>query len=217
MYSFLIIKDVNLGMLSKVDVSQWIPKQNKGKLCDSLFSVEIDAKSSPNDEFETFKKRLFNINSWAEYSGREKAEFSHVDIHGNALDRDPSNGDLIKIKVPGLFNFFESGYDWVQIQNLEIKNNSEAKWIVFQLIPCTCPNTSNKNIAHFLTNDSSNTFILIEKLGIIQFSVHGRNELPNCEKTKFWHRCRNKLVANGGFLGLSKMQWQSLVEGLLQK
>ncbi|WP_407405743.1 hypothetical protein [Chryseobacterium sp.] len=204
-------------MVKRIDVSRWIPKQNKGKLCDSLYCIEINDSLKSKVTFEIYKDRLFDINHWANYSGKEKAEFSHVDSQGNTLDRDPSNGDLIKIKVPGLFNFFEKGYDWVQIRNLKINYTTKEKMVVFQLVPYPCPGAKNETVAHFLTDESSNTFVLIEKSGILQFSIHGRNELPNNKKGQIWKRVRNKIVASGGFFGLSKMQWQSLTEGLLKK
>jgi len=45
--------------------------------------------------------------------------------------------------------------------------------------------------------------------------VNGRNEQPNTDAENLIDKARNIAVAAGAMLGFSKVQWKSLVDGLV--
>jgi len=50
----------------------------------------------------------------------------------------------------------------------------------------------------------------------ISAEVHGRNEKPNTKADATVDVARNAAVATGAISGFAKLQWKSLVNGLLQ-
>jgi hypothetical protein len=47
--------------------------------------------------------------------------------------------------------------------------------------------------------------------------VYGRNEKPNTDTETLSDKARNAAVAGGAITGFSKLQWKSLVNGLVKK
>ena len=46
-------------------------------------------------------------------------------------------------------------------------------------------------------------------------AVHGRNEKPNTDIEKTSDKIRNALIGSAATQGIAKIQWQKLVNGLL--
>ena len=44
----------------------------------------------------------------------------------------------------------------------------------------------------------------------------GRNEVPNTEADNLLDKARNAVVAIGAMIGLSELQWEKLVKGLVR-
>lgn len=83
------------------------------------------------------------------------------------------------------------------------------------LQPTTRPGASQKELAHFFSQQSSNTLILAQQKEVLQFSVHGRNEVVN-HNTSLIKKIRNLFIAQLSTNGLSKIQWQGLCDGIIQ-
>lgn len=82
--------------------------------------------------------------------------------------------------------------------------------------PADSPLNNKKAVAHFFEPETSSTFVVKRNRSTIQAEVHGRNEMPNTHTDSVWDRIRNLFVAVGAMLGVSKLQWKSLVEGLIK-
>ena len=55
----------------------------------------------------------------------------------------------------------------------------------------------------------------LEEEEIITAGVYGRNEVPNTKSEAVMDKVRNAAVALGAILGASRVQWESLVHGIL--
>lgn len=195
-----------------IDVQRWIPPQRKGRTCDNVAYL----KGVSPQFFELVKARLLNIDRWAEFTGKEKAEFSLVNALGEKIERVPMVGDLIRVKLPLIQNIFGSRYDWVEIVKLDEIVEYNLKLVRLMLRPTQNPHTQEKVISHFLDDDASNTLILAIQGAKIQMSIHGRNEVINMSPFPNLLKClRNQFVSRTGFAGLNSHQWQNLVDGLL--
>jgi hypothetical protein len=71
-------------------------------------------------------------------------------------------------------------------------------------------------VAHFFDEQSSSSFVVKREGKKITGGIYGRNEKPNTDTEKLVDKIRNIAVAGGAISGLSKLQWKSLVNGLVK-
>jgi hypothetical protein len=199
--------------ISPINVIKWVPEQSMGRSCDNYAWKELD--NSP--AFEKWKEVYFDVSNWQDYAGKEKAHFALTDEHGNLVQREPQKGDLVRIKLSILQNLFRKKREWVKIELLDEINEPDFQLVRMTLVPTKSP-LENKNYPqHFLTEISSNTFIIARSGNLFHASVHGRNELVNnaaLPNPLKWFR--NQFVARTGFAGLSSWQWQGWCDGILK-
>jgi hypothetical protein len=124
--------------------------------------------------------------------------------------------DLVKIKIPAPENKLGYGFDWVIVKKIRTIKSKDVEAILLQMQPHFCPENLNRSTAHFYTDDASSNFILARKYKTVQFSIHGRNEIPNTKKIGFLNSCRNFFVASGGIFGGSKLQWQDFAKEFIK-
>jgi hypothetical protein len=149
------------------------------------------------------------INEWNVKAGKNPTEFH---IYNKDKSQSVQENDVVKIKIPAPENKLGNGFDWVIVRKIQMIEKTDLKVSLLQMKPHSCPENSNGKTAHFYKDDASSTFILVKKDKTIQFSIHGRNEIPNTRKIGFLNSCRNFFVANGGIFGGSKVQWQDFAE-----
>ena len=192
-----------------------IPEQTKGAKTDTSASVELDTHEEALNQYCLIKNKLLNISHWHTYSGTGTADFHLTDSEGNAVHRLAEKGDHFRINIPGPGSKTGDGFDWVQIQEIKEKTHPEGEQIAIIVKPATNPNNANPDTAHFFKEDASSTFI-VRTVGKTVFAeVHGRNEQPNTDAESLIDKARNIAVAAGAMLGFSKVQWKSLVDGLV--
>lgn len=196
-------------------LSELIPKQTLGMHCDTLAVLECMDKMEANLKYQFIKKRFLGINAWNKYTGETKALFNLADQQGQFIERIPQNGDLIQVKISSLLSLVQRTEEWVKLEDVKVNDTSENKFVVLQLRPCTCPHKNGKGTDHFFDSKASNTLILFLKEHTIYISIHGRNEKPNFNTDSKLKILRNIFLANLGFMGFSKLQWQSLADGLI--
>jgi hypothetical protein len=199
--------------LSPIDVSPWIPEQSIGRSCDNYAWKELDL----NHDFESWKETYLDISIWQEFAGVEKAHFALTDAEGNLIQRNAQKGDLVRIKLSILQNLFRNKREWVEVVSIEEVQEADFQLVKMTLSPTKNPEEHKKYPQHFLTEVSTNTFIIARKGKVFHASVHGRNELVNNEvlpNPLKWFR--NQLVSRTGFAGLSSWQWQAWCDGLLK-
>ncbi len=81
--------------------------------------------------------------------------------------------------------------------------------------PSPDPQNSGHTTAHFFKEDATSTFMVRRDGNTITAEVHGRNETPNTDVNHFLDSVRNIIMSIGAILGFSKLQWKSLVQGLI--
>lgn len=193
-----------------------IPQQQEGGHSDTVSDKQFSTAEDAKQFFETVKKRFLDVNHWELFAGEEKAEFSLFDANGYAKTSEPQEHDYFRINIPGPNNKTGEKFDWVRIEKIEHKENSDEESVMIRVRPCACPHNSEEATAHFFDEDATSTFIVKREGNKIYAEVHGRNEKPNTENLGIVEKIRNTLVAIGGILGGSKFQWKSLTEGLLK-
>ena len=194
-----------------------IPKQFTGGKTGATASVKASSVRAAAALFEEAKQRLFDINNWQNICGGKGASFELTDKHGNELPHNqPEVGNLIKIKLPAPPNKKGDGYDWVRIEKIENTTNpdNDEEIVGFRVRPVSNPADHSAKSAHFYTNTTTSSFLVIRRASRVYAMERGRNEQPN-PAGGLWNRIRNTLVAIGAMLGLAVPQWKMLVNGIL--
>lgn len=194
-----------------------IPAQHSGAKTEVGSEVEFDTEQAAIEHYEKVKKRFYDMNSWELFAGREKAEFSVRDAQGNIILEKPKVGDYFCIKLPGLHNKSGDGYDWVHIEHVEEEENEHQASAYIRVRPCANPTKPDEGIAHFFNPEGTSNFLIKRERRKVIAEVHGRNETPNTENHDLLEKIRNGMVAMGGMVIASEIQWKALTEGILKK
>ena len=189
-----------------------IPEHNEGTQTNTESSVHLSSEAEAKKFFTEAKHRLLNINDWHQYAGGASAEFQLTDNVGKAITRPPQKGDHFKIDIPGPGTVTGEGHDWVQVEAIEEDDVS----IGIRVRPVSNPTNERKDVAHFFTGDATSTFIVKREGEKIIAGVYGRNEKPNTNSETLKDKLRNAAIATGAISGFSKLQWKSLVNGLIK-
>jgi len=189
-----------------------IPEHNEGTQTNTESSVHLSSEAEAKKLFTEAKQRLLNINDWHQYAGRASAEFQLTDNVGNVITRPPQKGDHFKIDIPGPGTVTGEGHDWVQVEAIEEDEDS----IGIRVRPVSNPTKERNDVAHFFTGDATSTFIVKREGEKITAGVYGRNEKPNTNSETLQDKLRNAAIATGAISGFSKLQWKSLVNGLIK-
>ncbi|MES2874080.1 MAG: hypothetical protein V4708_10185 [Bacteroidota bacterium] len=198
--------------------SRVIPKQEQGVSTDTVSKIKLDTVDEALWDFEIVKDRLLDVSHWHELSGEILARFQLIDEEGNMLYRRAREGDYLRINIPGPGNKDGEGYDWVRIELIEFtENEAESfEYVAMTVRPCPSPLNNEKATAHFFKNIATSTFLVKRKYNVISAEVHGRNEKVNTGSESISSQIRNFVVGIGAILGFSKVQWKSLVDGLIK-
>lgn len=190
-----------------------VPVQKSGGFHDTESTKQY--KDNETDaQFEILKKRFFSINKWKDYCGKASAEFKHFSESGQPVDRMPQRGDFIRIGIPGPGSQEADGYDWVEIANIAHREINHFESYIISCRPSKDPNQPKGQIAHFYSRSATSNIMIAKEGNILKVGVYARNEKPNFN-AGFFDKVRNLMIAAGGMLGISKIQWKLLAEGLL--
>lgn len=157
-----------------------------------------------------------DINNWGQISNN-LAEFKLTDAEGNLKMSRPEEGDHIRINLPAPGTAGSGAYEWVMIEYIVSKSSIMADYESAALLVRPAPNPvrGGGEIAHFFKDDATTTFLVRRDGNTIIAGVHGRNETPNTDVYTLLDSIRNIIVGIGAILGFSKVQWKSLVNGLI--
>lgn len=200
----------------KVKIIPGVPFHLKGAYHDTESTKEFSSPELALQNFEILKDRFFSINRWKEFCGDWSADFKLFDASGTYVDRMPKQGDFIRIDIPGSGDFAAKGFDWVEIVKIDdnpYQENADRYLMICR--PCGIPNSKNSHIAHFFSRKSSSSFLIKRNKNFLKVGVYGRNEIPNFSKTDFLGKIRNFIIFIAGSLRLTKIQWKSLTDGLI--
>lgn len=193
-----------------------IPEQNEGAQSNTESFVEFDNLKKALHAYSLVKQRLLNVNQWENVAGEGTANFLLIDSNGDETHRIARVGDYFQIDIPGPGSETGEGDDWVQIEDIKEVEDGERQAIAIRVRPAANPHNSDSNTAHFFSGHATSTFIVWREQNRLSAGVFGRNELPNTDNKNWTDQLRNTVVALGAIAGLAKLQWKSLVDGLLR-
>ncbi len=194
-----------------------VPEQLTGGQSNTEHSVTANSQQEALNIFKRAYNRLLNVNAWHKFSGKATAAFELKDQHGEGEHLIARVNDYFKIDIPGPGSAAGDGYDWAKVEEIEDKTNPEAdeESISMRVRPCTDPTNESTDVAHFFTDNATSTFVISRKGSTVIASVFGRNETPNTSTEKVGDKIRNAAIGSTAIAGASKIQWASLVKGLL--
>lgn len=193
-----------------------IPKQEDGGKVDTSAKAEFTTLESAAAFYDLAKQRLLNVSNWSEICKVPLSTFILTDTSGNTIDGEASEGNYIKIDIPGPATHAGDSFDWVRIEKITEEVAKNRATLTLQARPTANPTTKDPSTAHFFTAQATSTF-QIKRIGLTVFAEeHGRNEVPNTDTSSITDNVRNTLVGWTARLGLSYPQWTSLVKGLTE-
>jgi hypothetical protein len=202
----------------KAKIVKGVPEHTKGSFHDTESIRKLNDFNNTVESFKTLKDRVLSVNYWNYYAKGAGADFKLHDKNGNLKKRLPEKGDFIRIDIPGPGNFEARGFDWVQITEMYEKKFDDdkiAELLLMECSPSNIPGGENTHIAHFYTAEATSTLIIFRgKDCSIKLGIYGRNETPNMN-AGIADKARNLTIAIGGMVGLSKIQWKALADGLI--
>ncbi len=190
-----------------------VPGQDYGIETNTDSTIELTTEEEAKLFFKIVRERLFNINQWHDLTGTATAGFQLTDDKGNPVTRKPQQGDHFKIDIPAPGTSTGEGNDWVRIEAIE----EEENYAGIRVRPATNPTNDKTDVAHFFDSSATSSFIVKREFKKITAGVYGRNEKPNTDTEKVWDKIRNAAIATGAISGFSKLQWKSLVNGLISE
>lgn len=200
------------------DIKKAVPEQQEGAKTHSEFSVTLLNEEKAHSKFLEVKQRMLDINHWQEFAGSGTAKFELMDEQGEPTTDPVQKGSYFRIDIPGPGSKTGDGYDWVQVE--EIRETSEGthyEGITLRVRPTSNPRNQDPDIAHFYNEMATSNFIVERKGQTVTAAVEGRNEKPNVEAQKLIDKTRNAAVGLSAAAGISSIQWNALVKGLINK
>lgn len=192
-----------------------VPAQQRGGFHDTESLKEFDSPEKAAEKFQLLKERFFAFSEWKSYCGKGSADFRLYDSAGNPVQRIPKIGDFIRIDIPGPPDQAGRGFDWVQIIKIAHKDDDHEECILITSSPCRNPQEKEyPYAAHFYSEKATSTFLISHSGSTLKAGIYGRNESPNFN-AKLIDKVRNLMIAFGGILGFSKIQWKCIADGLL--
>ncbi|MBS1526052.1 MAG: hypothetical protein JST19_10415 [Bacteroidetes bacterium] len=194
-----------------------LPPQETGRQTDFTHAHQYDTLEAAHKAFQVAAGRLLSVNNWHEYSGEASAKFTLCNNQGTEVDVMAEEGFFISIDLPGPGSHAGDGLEWAMIEKLVSDGNSHSaeEYVLMTVRPVPDPHKPGTEIAHFYKDASTSTFIVRRDGMAVSAGAHGRNETPNNEEVDLYDKVRNTAIALMARVGLSGMQWQKLVNGLI--
>lgn len=201
----------------KAKILPGIPHQEKGAYHDTEKIKNLGNSEMCDIKYKALKDNFLSVNHWKDFGGRGSAEFKLYDSNGTFKTTQPIEGDFMRIDIPGPGDIKAKGYDWVKIIMItdEFSLDDELECLTMITQPSEKPRDTSGHIAHFYSEKSTASFRIAKGKDFVRVGIYGRNELCNVSNSGFFGRIRNFLIASGGFVQLTKLQWAGLAEGLI--
>lgn len=179
-------------------------------------SVVAKDREAALDKFKNAHKRMLNVNIWHKLGGMASADFE-LTSGTDEKERLAQIGDFFRIDIPGPGPISGGGYDWVKVEAIEDNSNpsGESENYSMTVRPCSNPNKSGDDIAHFFTADATSTFVIRRDGNTITAAIYGGNEVANTDTGNIIDKARNATVAAAAVAGIAKLEWGSMVKGFL--
>jgi hypothetical protein len=200
-------------------VEDQVPDQHAGAETNTSFSYDASDIDSASAKYELVKQRLLDIDHWQEYAGAATASFRLMDENGQPTKDKIHEGCYFQIDIPGPGTKAGKGYDWVRVECVEEEGDASTEFqaITIRVRPSDNPTTKDDDTAHFYSSEATSNFIVKREGNKITASVLGRNEKPNTGTSNLLDKTRNAAVGTTAAAGISTLQWNLLVKGLIRE
>jgi len=194
-----------------------LPLQKTGRQTDFTHEQKFDDLAGAHRAFQMAAGRLLSVSNWHEYAGAASAKFTLCNNQGEELDVMAEEGFFFSIDLPGPGPDAGDGLEWVMIEKIVSEGSAHTaeEYILMTVRPVPDPRRADAETAHFYKEISTSTFIIRRDGLMLSAGAHGRNETPNNEKVDLHDKVRNTAIALMARVGLSGMQWQKLVNGII--
>ena len=195
-----------------------IPSQKKGTETGAKHDVTTETQVNAHQLFIIARNRLKDINNWKTYSDIQLTDTVLTDEMGTPVNREPYEGDYIKIDIPGPGPESGDGYDWVRIEKIEDNSDEFAgnESFAIRVRPASNPTSGTNDVSHFYTSDASSTFIVNRINKEVSATEAGKNEIANTDTKSIKDNIRNATVATASAVGIASIQWKLLMQGILK-
>jgi hypothetical protein len=204
-------------MREKSSVEDIVPEQQSGIETNTETSVEFNSLEEAKTFYQKVKRRLLNVNDWQKFAGTLTADFQLTDKDGKEVNRTAEKDDYFKIDIPGPGPVTGDGFDWVRVEAIEENEEEDMQSIALRVRPAANPNNERKDVAHFFSVEATSCFMAKREKNTVTAAIYGRNEKPNTDTETIVDKARNTAIATGAITGLAKLQWKSLVNGLVKE
>ncbi len=194
-----------------------VPEQKAGSSSDTEACTECENAEAAKAFYQTVRARLLHVNNWQKLAGAATAAFQLTDALGGHVNRPVQEGDYLKIDVPGPGSTLGDGFDWVQVEHISEDSSEALQQIVLQVRPAPNPTKTGADVAHFFGPEATSRFVVSRQGNVVTAGVHGRNEKPNTGGENLLDKVRHSAIATSAIAALAKLQWHSLVKGLVKK
>lgn len=169
-------------------------------------------RATASREFERSKLKLFNVNNWSDLPGIT-SEFELYNSTGHKSSaKQPQLNDFIRILLPG-----PTPENWVKVTDIKDLEDS-AEFTVNPSEDPTKKGEGKEKIEHFFIKEATSTFKVELKNTVIHASEIGKNEGINNQGKEAGNReLINTLLAEGGWAGFQKIQWEKLTDYFVHK
>ena len=181
---------------------------------DAIFSSSNTLKDEheANGAYKEAVRKLFDVDRWSDLPGiASRFELHHADGE-RKNDSTPSIGDHIKIVLPGI-----PLDNWVVVTD----RKEDERMAEFTVSPSRDPNAEGEQaeqVKHFFSGGATSTFRVKWEGNTIQAFEIGRNEAINNKGAEAGGRkIVNTMIAEGGWAGFQKLQWEKLTNYLVHK
>ena len=195
-----------------------MPQQQTGRQTDFIHEKKYDTLESAHRSFQAAAGRLLSVNNWHEYTGTGSAKFTLCNNQGEEVEVMAEEGFFISIDQPGPGPDAGGGVEWVIVEKLASEGGAHTaeEYVLMTVRPAANPRKAAAEVAHFYTDESTNSFIVRRDGMVISAGAHGRNETPNNEEVDLHDKIRNTAIALMARIGISGGQWQKLVNGFIE-
>jgi len=194
---------------------EFVPVQQEGKALDLEHSLSTGTVAEAKALYQAACQHLLHPGNWHLLAGNGTAEFNlYTKAHDAAGEIAVNDHLYIDIPLGGLLVAEE--HDWVKVENIAqnvVPQADESMGITLR--SCCNPLHPQEGTSHFFTGSATSTLVVKRTGNIVTAVYHGRNEKPNTTTGNLLDNTRNALVAISAMAGLSRLQWEALLKGLL--
>ncbi|SDE45374.1 hypothetical protein SAMN04487996_10591 [Dyadobacter soli] len=193
-----------------------VPGQHRGDSVTAEGNRSFEDITAAKAFFLQAEAKVLDVNRWHDQAGEALAHFMLTDTDGNPVGGTARQGLLIKIDIPGPGSESGEGYDWVEIEEIKKTDSAGVQSTALRVRPIAAPGSEADEPTHFYDEQSTSTFTITRENTTVTVAVYDRNINPNTEADSLIDKVRNAITGLFGEKVFSKIQWQSLVDGILK-